>query len=132
MGGFWEGFEGDLIGFWAVAAELLAVACFYLLLLTFACFGLLWLALPALAALSVPLLLRFSPCACWFRATTTSKTKVSFSVIRITENGRSDTRTVVRIPDWSFGSPNATVVFGTSLGPLREPQRSHRGDIRCI
>ena len=59
MGGFWEGFEGDLIGFWAVAAELLAVACFYLLLLTFACFGLLWLALPALAALSVPLLLRF-------------------------------------------------------------------------
>ena len=39
MGGFWEGFEGDLIGFWAVAAELLAVACFYLLLLTFACFG---------------------------------------------------------------------------------------------
>ena len=59
MGGFWEGFAGDLIGFWAVAAELLAVACFYLLLLTFACFGLLWLALPALAALSVPLLLRF-------------------------------------------------------------------------
>ena len=59
MGGFWEGFEGDLIGFWALAAELLAVACFYLLLLTFACFGLLWLALPALAALSVPLLLRF-------------------------------------------------------------------------
>ena len=59
MGSFWEGFEGDLIGFWAVAAELLAVACFYLLLLTFACFGLLWLALPALAALSVPLLLRF-------------------------------------------------------------------------
>ena len=49
----------DLVGFWALAAELLSVACFYLLLLTFACFGLLWLALPALAALSVPLLLRF-------------------------------------------------------------------------
>ena len=49
MGGFWEGFEGDLIGFWAVAAELLAVACFYLLLLTFACFGLLWLALACFA-----------------------------------------------------------------------------------
>ena len=59
MGGFWEGFEGDLIGFWALAAELLAVACLCLLLLTLACFGLLWLALPALAALSVPLLLRF-------------------------------------------------------------------------
>ena len=49
MAGFWEGFEGDLIGFWAVAAELLAVACFYLLLLTFACFGLLWLALACFA-----------------------------------------------------------------------------------
>ena len=59
LGSFWEGFERDLIGFWALAAELLSVACFYLLLLTFACFGLLWLALPALAALSVPLLLRF-------------------------------------------------------------------------